>query len=62
MAAGVQGQWHEQLVALCTREGSSLGKPGSWNTEGLRGIWEGKRILSKRHSLGEEKPRICHVS
>lgn len=33
MVAGVQGQRHEQLVAICAGEGNSRGKPGSWNRE-----------------------------
>lgn len=45
MVAGVQGQWHEQLVAICAEEGSSPGKPGSWNREGPKRGSEGNRII-----------------
>lgn len=36
MAAGVQGHWQEKLLAIHAGEGSSLGKPGSWNRKGFR--------------------------
>lgn len=46
MVTGVQGQWHEQLVAICAGEGNSPGE--AWFVEPRRtqkGFGEGNRII-----------------